>query len=194
MKHSHNHFSTLKVVTAALLISLGAVSRYLLRDIPNVETITVVTLLAGSLLGGPWTFTVGLLTIGITDIAIGNTNILLYTWSAWALMGVLGWFLRNRSKKPLRHSLELTGMGFIGNLFFFLFTNFGVWHLSGLYPHTANGLVMSYIAGLPFLKMQLLGTAIIVPIVSVIALTAWKYATARQVAHTAQTQKQHVNV
>lgn len=168
-----------RITTGLLLIVFGSLGRYLLQDVPNIETITVVSLLAGSLLGGRWTLIVGLSTVAITDILIGNTAILLYTWSAWAAMGVFGWLLRHRSKKPLRHALELTGMGFLANIAFFLWTNLGVWHIGGLYDHTLSGLLASYAAGLPFLKMQMLGTAIIVPTVSVVALLAWNAATQR---------------
>lgn len=173
MHISSHQFSKTKLITAAILILFGSVGRYLLKDIPNVETITVVSLLAGSLLGGVWTVVVGLAVVATTDMIIGNTSILFYTWSAWAAMGVLGWVLRKREKKPLRHALELTGMGVLGNVFFYLWTNFGVWHIGGLYPHTLNGLMQSYIMGLPFLKYQLISTLLIVPSVSVVALTAW---------------------
>lgn len=169
-------FTPLKLVTAALLIVFGAVGRYLLKDIPNIETITVVSLLAGSLLGGVWTIVVGLAVVAITDIFIGNTNILLYTWSAWAVMGGFGWVIRKRKKKPLRHSLELTGMGLLGVLFFYVWTNFGVWHIGSMYPHTFAGLMESYIMGIPFLKYQIISTLIFVPSVSVVAILLWNRA------------------
>lgn len=169
-------FSALKLVTAVLLIAFGAGGRYVLQDVPNIETIMVVSLLAGSLLGGVWTMTVGLVAIGITDIAIGNTYILLYTWTAWAAMGLLGWVLRKREKRIFRHSLELTGMGVVGTLLFFVWSNFGVWHIGGLYPHTLDGLMTSYVMALPFLRMHLVSTLLIVPAVSIVALTAWNYA------------------
>lgn len=159
---------------AASLIIFGVIGRLLLEDLPNIETLTVVSLLAGSLLGGPWTFIVGLASVAISDMVIGNTMIFLYTWSAWLFMGVFGWVLRRRPKRIFWHTLELTGMGICGNVFFYLWTNFGVWQLGGLYPHTAKGLVMSYLMGLPFLQLQLLSTLVIVPLVSVVALPLWK--------------------
>lgn len=173
---SAKHFTAKKLFVAGVLITFGAVGRYLLQDVPNIETITVVSLLAGSLLGGPWTVAVGLVTVAVTDIFIGNTNILLYTWTAWAFMGLFGYALHKRAKKTVRHAVELTGMGVLGTLFFFLITNFGVWHLSGMYPHTVDGLMLSYIMGLPFLRFQLLSTLLIVPSVSIIALALWNMA------------------
>lgn len=168
-----NHFSKAKLAMAALLIVFGAVGRYLLQDLPNIETITVVALLAGSLLGGVWTVVIGLSVVALTDMLIGNTSIMLYTWTAWAVVGVFGWVLRKREKRPLRHSLELTGMGLCANVFFYIWTNFGVWQMGWLYPGTVDGLIMSYVAGLPFLKYQLISTLLIVPSVSFVAIHVW---------------------
>lgn len=165
--------SRVHLITATALIAFGATGRLLLQDIPNIETITVVSLLAGSLLGGVWTVGVGLITIAITDAIIGNTGIAVYTWSAWAAMGLFGYVLRNRGKRAVRHALELTGMGVFGTVFFYVWTNFGVWHVGGLYPHTVDGLIASYVAGLPFLKYQLISTVALVPSVSVVLLWAW---------------------
>lgn len=170
----NTQFSKKKMITALALIAFGAGGRYLLQDIPNIETITVVSLLAGSLLGGVWTIIIGLSVVAATDMLIGNTSILLYTWTAWAAMGFFGWLLRKRKKNIFRHSFELTGAGIAGNIFFYLWTNFGVWQIGGLYPATVDGLMAAYIAGIPFLRMQLLGTLVIVPAVSMIALYLWK--------------------
>ena len=196
MKHMHtsaffskDNFTKAKLITAVAFIIFGSVSRYLLQDFPNIETITVVSLLAGSLLGGVWTIAVGLIVVAVTDMAIGNTIIFAYTWSAWAVMGFFGYALRNREKKTIRHSLELTGMGLLGVLFFYVWTNFGVWHVGRLYPHTLAGLTASYVAGIPFLKYQLLGTLMIVPVVSAAAIAVWNRV-AQHVSAT-QTASQH---
>lgn len=170
---SKDNFTKAKVITAAALIIFGATSRYLLKDVPNIETITVVSLLAGSLLGGVWTFVVGLAVVGITDMLIGNTIIFAYTWSAWAVMGLFGFVIRKRAKKPVRHALELTGMGLLGVGFFYAWTNLGVWHVGRMYPHTFDGLIASYVAGIPFLKNQLMSTLMFVPTVSVVTIAAW---------------------
>lgn len=167
-----NQFARKKVFFAAFLIIFGVVTRYLLRDLPNIETITVVSLLAGALLGGVWTIVVGLIVVAATDIAIGNTLILIYAWSAWAVMGFFG-FLGRRNQKVWKKTLLLTGGGILGNIFFYLWTNFGVWHIGGLYPRTWDGLLASYLMGLPFLKLQLLSTLLFVPTISPLAIMLW---------------------
>lgn len=151
------------------LIFFGVLGRLFLQNFPNIETIMVVSLLAGSFLGGMWTIGVGLAVVAISDAFIGNSVIFLYTWSAWALMGFCGLAIRKRQKNTW-HVLELTGMGVFGTFFFYLWTNFGVWHIGGLYPHTLEGLLTSYMMAVPFLRLHLLSTLVIVPTVSFIAI------------------------
>jgi hypothetical protein len=43
------------------------------------------------------------------------------------------------------------------SILFFLISNFGVWASGGLYPPDFQGLISCYVAGLPFLKGNLLG-------------------------------------
>lgn len=48
-----------------------------------------------------------------------------------------------------------------GTLIFFMMTNFGAWaSAKSVYPANVNGLLMAYIAGLPFLKASLLGNLV----------------------------------
>jgi hypothetical protein len=44
--------------------------------------------------------------------------------------------------------------------FYWMWTNFGVWLLSGMYTHNFNGILECYIAALPFLNYSLLGTIV----------------------------------
>jgi len=104
-----------------------------------------------------------LASVALFDWFYGNNPILLFTWSAWAIVGFLGLVLKGRTKSRWKFTAGLTGMGMVASLFFFFWTNFGVWLTSGLYPSTANGLLTSFIMGLPFLKMQVLGNLIVVP-------------------------------
>ena len=60
-------------------------------------------------------------------------------------------------------------MGVGGSLWFFAWTNFGVWLMDGLYPSTLDGLLASYVAGLPFLRTMLLGNLVLVPLAAVVA-------------------------
>lgn len=179
---SYMKFLTKKnLILAVLLIVLGIAGRMALLAYPNVETLTVVSILAGALLGPYLGLAVGLVSVIGSDMMIGNTVILFYTWSAWAIIGAGSTFLKRRNKSAIAvwmETVKYTAGGVVTTLFFYVWTNFGVWHIGGLYPHTWAGLVQSYINGLPFLRMQLLGNLLIVPALSLIVLTAWKYAPA----------------
>lgn len=166
-------FTRKSIVTAILLVAFGSIGRLLLQDLPNIETITVVTLLATALLGMRWGMVVGVVTVAITDMAIGNTVILLYTWSAWLLVGLFGLLARYRGQAMGKALARLTGAGLLSTLGFYAWTNFGVWHVGELYQHTWTGLVNCYIAGLPFLRNQLISTAVFVPVVGFVAFKAW---------------------
>jgi CHASE2 domain-containing sensor protein len=43
------------------------------------------------------------------------------------------------------------------SILFFLVTNFAVWAASSWYPPTPEGLIASYVAGLPFLRNMFIG-------------------------------------
>jgi len=156
-----------KIILAIALVVFAVISRILLRDIPNVETITITALLAGSVLGGAYALVIPLSAIAITDIWIGNTPILIFTWSAWAIIGLLGLLARKDNKDSFKYSLKMTGLGLTASLLFFLWTNFGVWLMwPQLYPKTMSGLLQCYVMGLPFLRYNLLGNLLIIPVIS----------------------------
>lgn len=135
-----------------LSLSLGlvviAVAERLWFDLgPNVELVMTAGVVAGMYLGQKWGAGVALSALIISDRILGNSPILLFTWSAMALI-VAG------SRWIKRRPLAAGGYGLVGALFFYFYTNFGVWLIGGLYPHTLAGLGRSYLMGLPFLKLH----------------------------------------
>ena len=77
----------LKLLFAVSLVILGFVLRFarieFFAGFPNVEPITAISMIGGSVLGGVYALFVPLFTIGISDFVIGNSNIFIFTWSAW---------------------------------------------------------------------------------------------------------------
>ena len=51
-------------------------------------------------------------------------------------------------------------MGRISGVLFFLVTNFAVWMGSVVYPQNVPGLITAYMAGVPFLINDVLGTVL----------------------------------
>ncbi|MBU0613082.1 hypothetical protein KKB10_03625 [Patescibacteria group bacterium] len=163
-----------KLSFAILLVTFGTLGRYLLLDFPNIETMTTTALLAGAMLGGGYALAIPLLSVAVFDIFYGNSSILLFTWSAWAIIGLIGLVLKGRKMKTLKFTASMTGLGMASSLLFYFWTNFGVWLVGSFYPRTVEGLISSYIAGIPFLKMQLIGNLIVVPIATVTLSFVWK--------------------
>jgi len=150
-----------KIIFAAVLISLAVIFRTIGHIAPNVEYVTAAALLAGAYLGKKYAILVPLAIMVLSDTLIGNTNIFVFTWSAYLLIGCLGYLGGLRGK-----IIKATGAGILASLFFFLWTNFGVWALDSwaMYPRTLSGFIQCYIMGLPFLKLNLLGNLFFVPV------------------------------
>ncbi|MEV0951983.1 DUF6580 family putative transport protein [Promicromonospora sp. NPDC050249] len=134
---------------------------------PNLEIATAATFLAVLLLRNRWAAVVPFAVVAVSDAVLGNTQIMWFTWSAWAVIG-LGAILARHLHGPGRYAAAL-GVGVGGSLWFFAWTNFGVWLMDGMYPATLDGLLASYVAGLPFLRTMLLGNLVLVPLAAVIA-------------------------
>lgn len=82
----------------------------------------------------------------------------LITWAWYAAIIVLGYFLLSR-----RTTVARVGAGvLIAPTSFFLVTNFASWAaMPQLYPRSLAGLGLSYAAGLPFYRNDLLSTTIV---------------------------------
>lgn len=70
-----------------------------------------------------------------------------------ALSAVLGFGLRGKVT-----GARVLGYSLVGSVLFFVFTNFGAWIGSAMYPQNAAGLAAAYIAGVPFFQWTVMGT------------------------------------
>ena len=151
------------------LAALAVVWRLVRADLgapPNLELVTAATFGATILLRSRWAFVVPLAVTVVSDVVLGNTTIALFTWSAWLVVG-LGSLVARNSDGWKRVGAG-AAFGVAGSLWFFVWTNLGVW-LQGRgtwYAAGADGLVASYAAGLPFLRTMLLGNLVLVPLVA----------------------------
>jgi len=81
----------------------------------------------------------------------------LLTWAWYAAVIVLGRLLLAKETSVGRVGAAVL----IAPTSFFLITNFAAWAGSPLYPQTFAGLGMSYVAGLPFYRNDLISTAVV---------------------------------
>ena len=165
-----------KIFIALILIIIGVIGRFILvsyAGIPNLEIITVIALIAGIYLGGIYMIIVPLAIIFLSDLVIGNNYIFLFTWTAFMFIGLFG-FLSKRiqnsqpkaglpraEKFKIQNSVRLA---LISSIFFYLYTNFGWWLMSGMYEYTLPGLIRCYYMAIPFFRNNLMGNLIFVPV------------------------------
>jgi hypothetical protein len=93
---------------------------------------------------------------------LGWGYISLFTWSGFLVMVALPTWWR-KAGIPTAPAAILSGLS--GVLFFYVWTNFGVWVTDswGMYSRDLTGLMLAYVNGLPFLRLQMTSTLIFVP-------------------------------
>lgn len=155
------------------LIALGMLARFLPHP-PNVTPLTAIALFGATYLSRRWGVWLPLATVVLSDLALGLHDVIAFTWGAFALTGVLGWWLRRRPSAGRMVSASL-----LGSTMFFLVTNFGVWWLGEggtMYPKSLQGLWTCYVAGLPFYRNAVAGD--LVYTLGFFGLYAWVTSTA----------------
>ncbi|MEM2870610.1 MAG: DUF6580 family putative transport protein [Thermoplasmata archaeon] len=166
--------SNLKLIGAIALVAAVALGRVVLRPLVPLGNSLIMfdlfalagisSVLAGVLLGGLYSLIVPLAAMALSDLVLGNGPILIFTWSGFVMMGLLGLVTRKNRAPSAAYALSLTGIGIAGILAFDLWTNFGWWLL--FYPHTLAGLGVCYAMALPFMIGHLLTMTAALPVVA----------------------------
>ncbi len=179
----------LKIILAIILVIIGVVGRFILVSyvgIPNLEIITALALVSGIYLGGIYAIAVPLSIIFFSDLIIGNNYIFIFTWTAFAFIGLFGVLCKNiisnkkncHSCPVIRYGINSGGnpvsatkyrfqnsvvLALLSSVFFYLYTNFGWWLMSGMYEYSLSGLIRCYWMAIPFFRNNLIGNLIFVP-------------------------------
>jgi hypothetical protein len=132
---------------------------------PNIEVITGLSVLTMWVVSRKYlAILVPILSMIISDVFIGNNLILIFTWSGFLFTPLLAWlgkFIIEKYDLDQFEFIAFLSSGLGGTILFYLWTNFGVVLVSGLYPQTLEGLFASYVNALPFLRNQLLGNFLV---------------------------------
>ena len=142
------------VMLAYGLTLVGIFARFV-PHAPNVTPLVAVALFSGAHLPRRWAVWVPLCAVMISDAFIGCDRQTVFNWLGFALVGVVGFWLRER-RSPVRILLAAAS----SSTLFFLVSNFGVWWVGRLYPVTLVGLRQCYVAGIPFYRNMLAGDAL----------------------------------
>lgn len=155
-----------KFIIAAIVILCGVSSRAIGKVVPNTEFITTIALATTRYMGLRWALGIIISILAISDLLIGNSFIFLFTWSAYLLLAIASsrWIWPKKIK--LSFVIQTVSAGIMASVWFFVWTNFGVWLLDSwnMYPKTLTGLADAFILAIPFFKNNLIGNIIFVPV------------------------------
>jgi hypothetical protein len=139
---------------AMSLVGLDIVAR-LAPHAPNVTPIAASAMFAGMVLRSrALALAVPISALLLSDLVVGSYD--------WRIMGVVYAALAfpallARWGRALRPVVVLAPLVLSSSLLFFATTNFAVWAFSGMYAQDLHGLVLCYVAALPFLYNTVAG-------------------------------------
>ena len=136
------------------LVLLGLIAR-LMPHPWNATPLAAIALFAGTYLPKRWAMLLPLAIVAASDVVRGWHSTIPFTWGAFALIGMLGWWVRQNAGAG-----RIVGGTLAGSVLFFVLTNFGVWAVGELYPRTLAGLWECYAAAVPFFRGTLMGDAL----------------------------------
>lgn len=156
----------------AIFFIISGILLRLVPHIPNFAPITAIAIFSGVYLNKKTALLVPILSMAISDYLLlyinpfGNSMLDFhkiypisamfysttpYVWGSFLISGLIGLYLRKR-----KNAKNVIVASLFASLQFFLITNFGVW-ATGMYERGLDGLLQSYIMGIPFYRGTLLG-------------------------------------
>ncbi|MEK7569841.1 MAG: DUF6580 family putative transport protein [Patescibacteria group bacterium] len=140
-------------IVLVVLVAFASVAR-LLPHPPNFAPVAAVALFSGVYLGKRASLIAPVVAMVISDAFLGFHNLVFFTWGGMALVGILGWWVRERKGARM-----IVAGSLAGSALFYVLTNFGAWltNHGGLYTYDIAGLTQGFINGLPFLRNTVAG-------------------------------------
>jgi hypothetical protein len=140
-------------LVALLSAILAAAAMRLVPHPPNFTPIGAMALFGGAYLGRrAVAFVAPLAALLLSDAVLGFYSGMWVNYLAVGLIVLIGWGLSAR-----RSVLRLGIAAVASSILFFVLSNFGVWALSGMYPHDLAGLAACYAAAIPFFQNTVAG-------------------------------------
>ena len=138
-----------------IMMSLLIISR-MISDIPNF-TATIALIMFTSYLIRDKFLSVLVILVSqiISDLYIGIYSSMFFVYGAYVFIALLSPIFMNKLsfKSVLISSL-------VTPTIFYIVSNFGVWITGSTYPLSLDGLIMCYVAGIPFFDETLLSTVV----------------------------------
>lgn len=145
---------------AAMLVAVSVIGRIIPHPW-NMTPVIGATIFAGVTLGKRWALAIPLASMFLSDMVIGfyNWKFLAVVYGAMLLIGLVSYL-----SKEQKGTTAFLARPVMASVFFFLTTNAAVCFFGTMYPHSAAGLLASYISGLPFFGRDLLGNLLYVSV------------------------------
>lgn len=138
------------IMTILCLVLVAGLSR-LIPHPWNFTAVGAMALFSGTRMPNKlWAFLAPFLTLIWTDAVLGFHETALYVYAAVALITIIGFFTEGKKSYIVAGSVA-------GSILFFALTNFGVWMIQGMYPHTLQGLSECFTMAIPFFGNQVAG-------------------------------------
>ena len=138
-----------------IMMTLLVISR-MISDIPNF-TATIALIMFTSYLIRDKFLSVLVILVSqiISDLYIGIYSSMFFVYGAYVFIALLSPIIMNKLsfKSVLVSSL-------VTPTIFYIVSNFGVWITGSTYPLSLDGLIMCYVAGIPFFDETLLSTVV----------------------------------
>ena len=144
-----------KSLYIALFLLLFAVTMRLLPHPANFAPVGAVSLFGAMVLPKRIGWWLPVLAMVISDIFLGFYGSIWFTWLGFFGASMVGLWLKNH-----QGWWRVPAGVLLGAVSFFIISNFGVWAVGGLYPHTFAGFMQCYAAAIPFFRASLLADAI----------------------------------
>jgi hypothetical protein len=103
----------------------------------------------------------------ITDILIGLHSNVIFTWGSVIFISLISYFFQKNIYTRILGVIS-------GSLVFYLISNFGVWS-SGYYGYSLDGLLICYIAAIPFYSNTLISTLLYAGLIETTNTISKKY-------------------
>ncbi len=141
----------IKIGIVVALVALAAWSRFIPHP-ANFTALTAVALFSGAILPKRWSVIVPVAAMILSDLIIGISPISFVVWSSFALVALLGGYLKSRVRVT-----NVIVASLAGSTAFYLITNFAVWAEGRMYSMDIGGLVHCYVNAVPFFRNMLVG-------------------------------------
>jgi len=144
----------------AILIVAAVLTRFI--DHPaNVTPVLAIALFASVYLKRKSALIIPLIALLISDYFIGfyEWPVMISVYLSYGLVILIGFYIKKHKSIP-----AVFGSTILGSILFYLITNFAVWAFYPFYPPTAEGLLTSYVAAIPFFRNALMGNMLYVTV------------------------------